>query len=200
MTLTASRPRPPASARAALISRCSASRLAASTSSRSAASGAWPLVRAIRSGWWRRRSIDEMVPIAPLAATLPASRCADTPTPMPPCTTGSSSRPASRSGASPPALQAASSASKPSSRSIVLPSIAAKSGRLATPSCRVLVLSSAGGLKSESIAQALSWIRSGQSALRDACARGGDGMRRNLDEHPVFLRSLPLLAASHCPR
>ena len=60
-----------------------------------------PVVRAIRSGWWRRRSTLEIVPTPPSAATAPASRCADTPTPMPPCTSGSSVRPARRSGARP---------------------------------------------------------------------------------------------------
>ena len=44
-----------------------------------------------------------LVPIAPSAATLPARRCADTPTPMPPCTMGKSSLPPRCSGARPPA-------------------------------------------------------------------------------------------------
>ena len=106
MTLMASRPCPPASWRAARISRSSASRLASLMASLAASVAAAPgcnsRVRSIKSGWWRRRSTDEIVPTAPSAATLPASRCADTPTPMPPCTTGSSVRPPRRSGDRPP--------------------------------------------------------------------------------------------------
>ena len=105
ITLIASSPRPPASACAARISRSSASRFAALMASLAACvaalPGARPRVRSIRSGWWRRRSTDEIVPTPPSAATLPASRWADTPTPMPPCTMGSSARPARRRGARP---------------------------------------------------------------------------------------------------
>ena len=71
---------------------------------RAARPAAGRCVRAIRSGWWRRRSTDEIVPTPPSAATLPASRCADTPTPMPPCTSGSSVRPPRRSGRRPPSM------------------------------------------------------------------------------------------------
>ena len=45
-----------------------------------------------RSGWWRRRSTLEMVPTQSSRATAAASRWADTPTPMPPCTSGRTSR------------------------------------------------------------------------------------------------------------
>ncbi len=97
ITLTASNPPPLAITRAAWISRASASRLAALIACLPAAPRRWP-VRAIRSGWCCRRSTDEIVPTAPSAATLPANRCAEMPTPMPPCTIGSNSRPARRSG------------------------------------------------------------------------------------------------------
>ena len=59
-------------------------------SSRGRASGR---VARIRSGWWRRRSTLEMVPTRPARDAAPPSRCADTPTPMPPCTSGSNARP-----------------------------------------------------------------------------------------------------------
>ena len=88
MMLTATRPRPSAVAFAARISRSSAVRLAASTDGLSPLRDA-----AIRSGWWRRRSTLEIVPTAPSRATAPASLCAEMPTPMPPCTIGSTRRP-----------------------------------------------------------------------------------------------------------
>jgi hypothetical protein len=46
--------------------------------------GARSPVLAIRSGWCLRRSTEEIVPSAPRAATLPANRWAEMPTPMPP--------------------------------------------------------------------------------------------------------------------
>ena len=67
-----------------------------------AAPAARSRVRSIRSGWWRRKSTDEMVPTAPSAATLPASRCAEMPMPMPPCTMGNSVRPPRVNGERPP--------------------------------------------------------------------------------------------------
>jgi hypothetical protein len=80
-----------ASARAARISRSSALRLAWLIRALSRLC----LVSSIRSGWWRRRSTLASVPTAPCIATVPASRCAETPTPIPPCTIGSTMRPPS---------------------------------------------------------------------------------------------------------
>ncbi len=51
--------------------------------------------------WWRR-STDEMVPTPPSEATVPSNRWADTPTPMPPWTTGSSVRARNCQAFSPP--------------------------------------------------------------------------------------------------
>ena len=47
------------------------------------------------------------MPIAPHAATLPARRCAETPTPMPPCTMGRRLLPPRRSGVRPEVPRAA---------------------------------------------------------------------------------------------
>ena len=82
--------------RARWISRSSATRLAASICALASGSlSRWP-VWAIRSGCMRRKSTDDTVPTPPKLATVPASEPADTPTPIPPCTTGMSSRPARR--------------------------------------------------------------------------------------------------------
>ena len=85
-----SRRAPPASAARRRISRSSAIRLSRSSASRSRV--AWRTAPSGRGGGAAgRRSTG--CPPRRARATVPASRCADTPTPMPPCTMGSS-RPA----------------------------------------------------------------------------------------------------------
>ena len=86
ITLTAISPFPPARSFVARTSWSRATRFAASMAALCRSRAA----RSIRSGWRRHRSVDERVPTAPQAATEPASRCAETPTSMPPDTMGSS--------------------------------------------------------------------------------------------------------------
>lgn len=91
ITFTAIRPLPWLPSRAARISRSSATRLAALMAALSCDFS----VAAARSAWWWRRSMLAMVPTPPSRATAPASRCAEMPTPIPPCTMGTRLRPAS---------------------------------------------------------------------------------------------------------